>query len=469
MKTVFILLFLFVFPTSLSARNESIRIEFSDSSIENNGLRLMGPGFNDPGYTRADISFGLIPVNNAFEDATDGTGAIVEADVGEGLLILMNPICTTQAGMVRCSVRASQAANAITIGTIDSGNDKFINTTTPNNGSCLVGRYKRLSTFFVPPSTGFQPVIQIINTSDTEPLTVYLDNVEIFTFDPNRVYDPEFFDGDETDPAIASFAREQVILIPTPTPTPRNTPTPFPIEPGDTVTIPLELPEGAVPLEMVLIPAGSFIMGSSHGAYDEMPEHKVTLTKNFFMGKYEITQAQWESLMGYNRAYAVEGPNYPVDWVRWEQCQEFLEKLNSMGHGTFRLPTEAEWEYACRAGTTTRFYWGDDPKHQLIHDYAKYWYHSPAPLKVGSKRPNAFGLYDMSGNVWEWCHDLYSPNYYMMSPEIDPMGPTVGRYHALRGGSAFHGPDCARSAFRTFISKDHWPTLPGFRIMRLHP
>ncbi|MBC7324568.1 MAG: formylglycine-generating enzyme family protein, partial [Moorella sp. (in: Bacteria)] len=126
---------------------------------------------------------------------------------------------------------------------------------------------------------------------------------------------------------------------------------------------------------MVLIPAGTFMMGSPNNEQDrssnEGPQHQVTLTKPFYLGKYEVTQAQWKAVMGSNPSY-FRGNNLPVEQVSWNDCQTFIQRLNQLGQGTFRLPTEAEWEYACRAGTTTRFYWGDDPNYSQIGQYA--WY-----------------------------------------------------------------------------------------------
>ncbi|RJP32347.1 MAG: formylglycine-generating enzyme family protein, partial [Candidatus Omnitrophota bacterium] len=147
---------------------------------------------------------------------------------------------------------------------------------------------------------------------------------------------------------------------------------------GDIISVSLPgLPSGAKPLEMVLIPAGTFTMGSPSSEKDrdddEGPQHQVTISKPFYIGKYPVTQAQWLAVMGTNPAegYGV-GNDYPVYNISWNDCQEFIKKLNQMGQGEFRLPTEAEWEYACRAGTTTRFFWGNDLNYTEIKDYA--WY-----------------------------------------------------------------------------------------------
>jgi len=181
---------------------------------------------------------------------------------------------------------------------------------------------------------------------------------------------------------------------------------------------------GGVTMEMVRIPAGSFQMGADDSwAYsDEQPVHEVTISKDFYMGQTEITQAQWLAVMGTNPAqYYGVGDNYPVYYVSWDDCQNFITALNQLGQGTFRLPSEAEWEYACRAGTTTRFYFGDsDGCGTLCEDCAAgvlpgnrtdyMWYcgnnGSYGSVDYGSKEvgllePNGFGLYDMHGNVFE--------------------------------------------------------------------
>ncbi len=245
---------------------------------------------------------------------------------------------------------------------------------------------------------------------------------------------------------------------------------------GDTITIDLPgLPTGAKPLEMVLIPAGTFMMGSPPDEKDrdddEGPQHEVTISQDFYLGKYEVTQAQWEAVMGSNPSYFDGKPNNPVEDVSWNDCQDFIDNLNDMGliSGEFRLPTEAEWEYACRAGTTTRFYWGDDPKETEIDDYA--WYggnNSPYGTKeVGQKLPNAWGLYDMSGNVYEWCQDWYGD--YPSGPIVDPTGQQSGSSRVLRGGYWYYYLQYCRSAFRYYYSPDFRHSGIGVRLLRSSP
>ena len=150
--------------------------------------------------------------------------------------------------------------------------------------------------------------------------------------------------------------------------------------------------------------------------------------------------------------------------MSWNDCQDFIRKLNAKGQGTFRLPTEAEWEYACRAGTTTRFCYGDSDSG--LGEYA--WYSSNAGSKthsVGQKRPNGWGLFDMHGNVWEWCEDWYGKDYYPSSPQTDPQGPKTGDRRVLRGGSWNYSPWYCRSANRSWLVPTSADSSFGFRVV----
>ena len=208
-----------------------------------------------------------------------------------------------------------------------------------------------------------------------------------------------------------------------------------------------------VKLELVLIPAGEFLMGSpysdQHADADEKPQHRVRITKPFYMGKYLVTQEQWEAVMGGNPSY-FKGPKNPVEQVSWDDCQEFLAKRNAKsaaGVGKFQLPSEAQWEYACRAGSTTRFCFGDDES--KLGEYAWYGANSGNTTHpVGEKKPNAWGLYDMHGNVWEWCADRYDYEYYANSPTDDPTGPATGTCRVFRGDCWFNPAWLCRSANR---------------------
>ncbi len=200
-------------------------------------------------------------------------------------------------------------------------------------------------------------------------------------------------------------------------------------EPEETLSV--ELGDD-VTLDLVLVRPGSFLMGSDEDGFDEKPARRVTITKSFYMGKFEVTQEQWRVVMGANPSH-FKGDKNPVEMVGWDNCQTFLKKLNEKvpGH-SFRLPAEAEWEYACRAGSTSIFCYGNDEGD--LEDYA--WYRGGSGDRthpVGEKKPNAWGLYDMHGNVWEWCQDYYGK--YPAEEQSDPTGPTSGGLRVLRGGA----------------------------------
>ena len=182
-------------------------------------------------------------------------------------------------------------------------------------------------------------------------------------------------------------------------------------------------------MEFISIAPGSFMMGSDNGRNDEKPAHQVTVTKGFLIGRYEVTAGQWKAVMGkeatnYKRDYL------PVQFVSWNDAQEFIRRLNQRNDGySYRLPTEAEWEYACRAGTN-----GDYPDNlEWLAFYEANSGHRPH--EVGEKHPNAWGVYDMNGNMEEWCQDWYDKDYYAHSPGVDPQGPATGTERVIRGGS----------------------------------
>ena len=226
-------------------------------------------------------------------------------------------------------------------------------------------------------------------------------------------------------------------------------------------------------IEMVLIPAGKFMMGSKKGQADpfenevnpppenECPQHEVTLTKPFYLGKYEVMQEQWFEIMGANPS-KYKGRTLPVTDVSWDDCQKFIEKLNSKMTGLYRLPTEAEWEYACRAGTTTAYSFGDEitPKDANYKDSK-----IGKLVAVGSYNPNAFGLYDMHGNVWEFCQDW--DGVYSAGSVTDPKGPSPSGYRVIRGGSFdYIDKSPPRSSIRWYTSSDGGTCCCGFRLAR---
>ena len=228
-------------------------------------------------------------------------------------------------------------------------------------------------------------------------------------------------------------------------------------------------------MEMVRIEAGTFAMGAPlslsdiFGRPNEHPQHQVTLSRGFYLGKYEVTQAQWEGVTGSNPSFLI-GPNHPVEKVSWEDVQAFVHTLNTAaGASLYRLPTEAEWEYAARAGTETLWSFGDDESQFEDHGWWAGNTNREATKDVGMKLANPWGLYDMYGNVWEWAQDWYGSDYYASSPSTDPPGPASGTRRVTRGGSYSNSDRLfMRSAFRT----QHRPptqrnVTTGFRLLRM--
>jgi len=219
-------------------------------------------------------------------------------------------------------------------------------------------------------------------------------------------------------------------------------------------------------MEFVLIPAGTFKMGSDSGDPDERPVHQVTISKPFSIGKYEVTQGQWQAVMGNNPSLFPGDPNRPVEQVSWDDAQAFISKLNTMeGVKLYRLPTEAEWEYAARAGSTTIYYFGNDPK--PLGDHA--WYRANSERRshpVGQKRPNAWGLYDMLGNVWEWVQGWEGK--YPSGPVTDPKGPESGTHRMRRGCGWNNEANVCRVANRYSVVGFRDDFL-GFRVVRMAP
>jgi len=247
------------------------------------------------------------------------------------------------------------------------------------------------------------------------------------------------------------------------------------IEASERLGLPVEktvdLGDGVV-LELVLIPAGSFKMGSPANEKERRRDeelHRVRITKPFYMGKYEVTQEVWQKVMGTNPS-EFKGAKNPVENVSWNDCQEFLKKLNALGkeRGQFRLPTEAEWECACRAGTKTRFCSGDADG--ALADYAWFGANSGGTTHpVGTKKPNAWGLHDLHGNVWEWCRDWYGDDYYTRWPKDDPTGPAAGSIRVLRGGSWYDLPAGCRSAYRGGDNPVYHYENDGLRVLVVVP
>jgi formylglycine-generating enzyme required for sulfatase activity len=231
---------------------------------------------------------------------------------------------------------------------------------------------------------------------------------------------------------------------------------------GDATPSPGAVVKNSIGMEFAYIPAGSFQMGSDKGSSMERPVHQVAFAKGFYMGRYEVTQGQWQKVMGNNPSYLKDcGENCPVDEVSFNDVQEFIKKLNAQNDGyTYHLPSEAEWEYACRAGTTGD-YAGDLD--------AIGWYQKNSDNKthpVGQKKPNAWGLYDMHGGVAEWTMDTNHYSYDGAPTDGSAwMGGTDPEERVVRGGSSYEDADSARSANRGRYSTDERNFRVGFRVV----
>jgi formylglycine-generating enzyme required for sulfatase activity len=235
---------------------------------------------------------------------------------------------------------------------------------------------------------------------------------------------------------------------------------------------PLKTMTNTIGMELVWIPPGEFAMGSDGGEADERPVHTVRIGKGFWMSRTEVTQAQYRTIMDarpwYGQLQVRNCDDDPAVYVTWDDADEFCRTLGHQEGKTYRLPTEAEWEYACRAGTATAFSFDDSDSALAEHA----WFEKNVWLvgleraqPVRGKRSNAFGLYDMHGNVWEWCHDWYDPHYYAAGPSTDPAGPTTGAKRVIRGGgwgSPTH--DCRSSNRGGIASLDRFSDR-GFRIV----
>ncbi len=243
----------------------------------------------------------------------------------------------------------------------------------------------------------------------------------------------------------------------------------------------IEVKFNTLGMKFVKVPAGGLAMGKlcrqedpdayqkcqQEGRDDETPAHLVTVGA-FWMGQYEVTQAQWSAIMQNNPSYFDDGKlresslNFPVENVSWEEVQEFLKRLSHREGKQYRLPTEAEWEYACKSG-------GKDEKYCGGNDADAVAWHADNSGKrthrVGTKRPNGLGIYDMSGNVWEWVSDWYDANYYSVGPGYNPRGPADGVCKVNRGGSFDYGREFARTAARGGFNPSYRRKDLGFRVV----
>ena len=228
----------------------------------------------------------------------------------------------------------------------------------------------------------------------------------------------------------------------------------------------LEAWTNSIGMEFVKIPSGSYMRGCNPNSGNcesrETPQRRISIS-SFWIGKYEVTQEQWVAVMGSNPS-KFKGRTNPVEQVSWNDAQEFVRRLNAKeGHNRYRLPTEAEWEYAARAGSTTAYSFGDDAGE--LGAYA--WYDGNSGDKthpVGQKRPNAWGLYDIHGNVWEWVQDWYGEKYSRSDASTDPRGPSSGEFRVLRGGGWDNNAGYCRSAVRNFYTPVFHYEFYGFRL-----
>ena len=235
-----------------------------------------------------------------------------------------------------------------------------------------------------------------------------------------------------------------------------------PIANSDNITIPVK---DGISIDMVRVEAGTFTMGATaemkNPNDDEKPTHRVTLTNDYYIGKYEVTQALWQTVMG-NNPSKFKGDNLPVEQVSWDDCQEFISKLNRITGKTFRLPTEAEWEYAARGGNKSRGYQYSGSNN--LSDVAWFWDNSGSKTHaVGTKQPYELGIYDMSGNVWEWCQDRYGE--YNSSSQVNPTGANRGSNRVVRGGCWFHDAWNCRSSSRGYFTPDYRNDILGLRLV----
>ncbi|HJZ79739.1 MAG TPA: SUMF1/EgtB/PvdO family nonheme iron enzyme [Pyrinomonadaceae bacterium] len=298
---------------------------------------------------------------------------------------------------------------------------------------------------------------------------------------------------------FATLARNRLKKLEAAGPKPTSTPVPSPGKSGTESSTPKSTPgtvvRNKIGMELVWIPSGVYIMGSTNGRSDERPLHPVAINYSFLMGKYEVTQAQWQQVMGTtvreqrdktNRTFPVrgEGSANPMQYVSWDEAQQFIQKLNEINDGyVYRLPTEEEWEYACRAGTTGDYagerdevaWFANNAGDQPV-DATRIWntdrntYGSRVVNNgnkthpVGTKKPNAFGLYDVHGNVNEWCQDSYHDSYNGAPTDGSAWVTADSPYRVARGGSWFNAAMDVRSSNRLSFKPDQRQNTIGFRV-----
>lgn len=342
-----------------------------------------------------------------------------------------------------------------------------------------------------------KPVIFLNPNDPTPTATPTFTQTPTQTSSPTKTYTPT-----NTSSPTFTVAAETPAETPTATPTASQTPQPTrdPSQPPQEITIDLPgLPEGAVPLQLVWIPPGKFMMGSPEDEVgrdaDEGPQHEVTISEGFYMGKYEVTNAQFTFFLNSSNVLTNKGfynsqgsisinddvwktrqgdDNKPVFIWNWDHTKDFCDWLIEIEPTiTGRLPSEAEWEYACRAGTTTRFSFGDvndcenDCTYCTEYDKHMWWCGNKSfrVNRVGTKSPNPWGLFDMHGNVWEWCLDMYDGQFYLISPNQNPINEITTGSYVIRGGSWESYVSNCRSSKRNYGAYySDWTNTIGFRV-----
>jgi len=495
-----LLLVFIVFTFTSSASETVLHVDFSEDGAQANGIFVMSPGFGtQPG---AEIEYGDIPIDDLSKETTNGRGAVITAEPGEGLMLLTPRVSTTKAGVISCYIHADGPETSATIAAVGASSDQFISVNTPNNGALFANGYQKLMTLFTPAGDGFQALLQVINTSSTRTLTIYIDNLMVHTINEDEYYSGAFLSGGPTNFSNISIKPRPSDLDPTPTPMP----------PSETLTLNFEMAvedpdspffDSPIPMKFTWIEPGTYMRGSPADLNifnNELPQHQVTITKGFYIGTYEVTNAQFAQFLSEEgglseemeirydfdtsdidrdlRAIDIDGnwvaktgnENEPITHTTWYGARDFARWAGKkLANYDGRLPTEAEWEYACRAGTTTRFYYGNCIALSDCNHNAYTWSSNnthtgiPGPRDVATKIPNPWGLFDMHGNAMEWVNDWYGT--YTASAKIDPPGPVSGDYKVLRGGSWDDLPPFSHAAIRYFESPERPSEKYGFRVV----
>ncbi len=478
--------------------------------LDQNDLRFL---ISYPGdYLQADYSFGAVPEGD--REGMNGIGITIALDELEGFLLYVPPLDVGEGPvLVQCNVLSNASDVAIALGALNlpaggtfADLDGSIATNQPANGSQFLNEWGTLEVLYDPQGDALVPVFQVVSTSNV-PSVVTIDNIVVTPLrslnrdqvgdlfgiptsvpptptespTPSNTPTPTATPTDTLTPSETPTPTDTPTITLTPTPT--STPTPTPTTSLLVVNLP-GLSSDVRALDMVLILPGTFMMGSTSDergrSSDEGPQHSVTISEPFYISRFEITQAQWHAVMGTSPSYYDRGPNYPVEQVSWDDCQNFLTQLRSIDQAGYYLPTEAQWEYACRADTSTRFSFGnaleceDTDTYCEIMDQYMWWEGNNSEgdnlfgtEQVGMKLPNAWGLYDMHGNVYEWCRDWFG--VYSSTSQENPTGPSSGLRKVLRGGFAETQAKGCRSAARHGGTVSYKSRLAGFRIIRNYP